>query len=125
MVKILKCFFFLKTTFKSNLPQSIFPLFTAPKTGSMVGDKEKLEQGNFHTYFLTFSSDKFPSFTEEGGRDHVKSSGDFFDIKNRPVTEVGLMIKVHIIAFSEKKKKTITICTSYTLNKVYPIQDTH
>ena len=82
----------------------------------MVGDKEKLEQGNFHTYFLTFSSDKFPSFTEEGGRDHVKSSGDFFDIKNRPVTEVGLMIKVHIIAFSEKKKN-FTICTYY--NKVY------
>ena len=83
----------------------------------MVEDKEKLEQGNFHTYFLTFSSDKFPSFTEEGGRDHVKSSGDFFDIKNRPVTEVGLMIKVHIIAFSEKKKNTVTICTSY--NKMY------
>ena len=81
-------------------------------------DKESWNKGTFILYLLTtFSSDKFPSFTEEGGRDHVKSSGDFFDIKNRPVTEVGLMIKVHIIAFSEKKKNTVTICTSY--NKVY------
>ena len=29
---------------------SLFLTAAAPKTGSMEGDKEKLEQGNFHTY---------------------------------------------------------------------------